>query len=656
MVYGKVDSVDYKVEIKFSAQNVFDATKYLIDHSSEENLSIDNNKIALNFKLIKDLPLADGTMSCFIANESGENRLTTDCILQVYVKYSDNEAWTSKDILKSYAVTNWTISEPANVISINGVDLAYKITNRISNRIYGQIANGSITTATGTTFTDSGANFETKKTDKYENGLYYQTLELTDNDGDSYLYLITTNTSTTCTTHKTIITPTSGWDTYRIGWSSASAIYESMKRVVRTNNGRGELWDNVKTVRTTDINDDYKYGIQFLRYKDGSTEPFPIVSIGEPYLPIYRLIKELSSFTACNTAIELESRFPTIARDMVYSVIWNEELNKTVVNWFYISAPIKGDSVGGISVVTENQVTVYSGLATDLGKMMRISFKRRNRTYKKSYLIIAVSGNYYTLASDPLSDGILAGDTYHIYSNVDFVWDNEEDFKHIYDIKLGSKDDEKFNQIMFNAGHNEVSGKDILGHWFNEQTQADTLKDTFIPMTSISRQMMKSEQDKDHIRLVGETWEGWDGSAWTSSGSSWSFTTDFGIEKGTIYSIGSRTDFNSNFKLAARKKAKENAKSIAIYQKENTLKGTLQVRGQRFVSLTSSGADTVKWFTKGTKILFKKSDIALNNVGRNYYTLIVTKLRHSIDNTKWVTFMDVEYDLYSTDELIGDDN
>ena len=104
MAYGQVDAVDYKVEVKWSDESVLDITKYLVTHSSEEGLTIENNKISLQFKLIKDTPLDDGTLAPFTANNYGENRLKTDCLLNVYVKYADTEDWTTQDILKTYYV------------------------------------------------------------------------------------------------------------------------------------------------------------------------------------------------------------------------------------------------------------------------------------------------------------------------------------------------------------------------------------------------------------------------------------------------------------------------------------------------------------------------------------------------------------------------
>jgi len=667
MAYAKLDVIDYRIiwtDLSSSENTGYsdlDITKYMLSHSSEENLDIQNSKVNLTLKLEKDNVLRDGTVAPFFANViDGTSRLKTDSLLKIYVKYVEDNAdpiISPSNMLKSYYVTNWETQEPDNKLSISGVDLAYKITNRNISKVYSDIySETSGFTATGTTLTDGTKSFPLGYSDKYENGLYYQTLELTDNAGNIYNYLITSNTATTCTTHKTIDSPVGGWEQYRIGWSSASALYDAIKRVVRDEKGRGSIYDTVNVFYTTDVREFYRRGIQVLRRLGATTEAFPIVSIGEPYFPVYKLISELSSFSACNTGTELELENPPIKRDMIFSVIWDDYLKQTIVDWFYADVPTLSSTVLTILTITDNHVTVDNPSTNDIEKLARIKFVRTSGTYYKTYQIIDVVGDDYELSPNPLDDGIIATDTIQVYGAVDFIWDNAEDFKHIYNFQLGSQDEEQFNHIMFNAGTNEVGARDITGHWYNEQTTSDSLKETFIPMTQIAKGMMKfvSSGTNGVTRVIqknDDVWEGWDGAAFTATPSAWSFTTTFGVKNGETYTIGSRADFNTYFKTAARAQAYLKAKAIAIRQKENTLKGSMTIRGQKFLTI-SSGTLSTKWYKKGTKILFRKKDSGLANTGNTYFNFIVTKLTHTIDKSKWTTKIEVEYDNYDISELI----
>ena len=667
MGYAKIDVLDYRIiwTDMSSSENTgysdLDITKYMLTHSSEENLSIENSKCNLTLKLIKDNVLKDGTVAPFFASViDGTSRLKTDSLLKIYMKYVEDNAdpiISPSNLLKSYYVTNWNTQEPDNKLTISGVDLAYKITNRNSSKVYGDIySETSGFTAVGTTFTDNSKTFPLGYSNKYQNGLINLTLELTDNAGNVYNYLITENTTTTCTTHKTIDVPDGSWAQYRIGWSAPTVLYDAIKRVVRNESGRGSIYDTVSVFYTTDLRTDYRRGIQLLRRLGSTTEAFPIVSIGEPYFPIYKLISEVSSYSACNTGTELELENPPIKRDMIFSVIWDDYLKQTIVDWFYADVPTVSSSILTILTITDNHITVDSPSASDIEQLARIKFTRSAKTYYKTYQVLNVIGSDYTLAPNPLDDGILAGDTIQIYGAVDFIWDNDEDFKHIYDFQFGSQDEEQFNHITFNTGTNEVGARDITGHWYNEQTTSDTLKETFIPMTQIAKGMMKFVTSGTNgvtrvIQKNDDVWEGWDGAAFTSTPSSWSFTTTFGISGGEIYTIGSRTDFNTYFKQAARARAQVIAKAIAIRQKENTLKGYMTVRGQKFITI-SSGTLNTKWYKKGTRILFRKKDSGLANTGNTYFNFIVTKLTHTIDKSRWTTKIEVEYDNYDVSELI----
>ena len=662
MAYSKVDSVIYKVDwIDTTIGSNEDITKYLTQQTAEEGLTITNNKTTLTFKMIKDKKLDDGTLAPFFTDNNGVSRLKTDGLLQPYIAYEDGsgDIKTQNNLFKTYYITDWNVNEPENKVSISGVDLSYKVTNRNISQIYSyEYYETSGFTATGTTFTDSAKSFELPLTDKYQLGLQYMTLELIDNSGDIYLYLINTNTTTTCTTHKTIASPGGGgWASYRIGWSAPRALYDAIERVARPEDGKGKIYELLSINFTTDVGVDYKNGIQLLRIKEGSTEAFPIVNIGEPYMPVYKLINEISAYTACNTETELTGVL-TIKRDMIFSVVWNDDIQKTDVNWFYSSPPEIGSTTYTITAVTSTSVTLNSSSVNDLGKLARIKYIRDGNTYYRTYTITNVTGNVYTLSGDPLHDGILIADTIRVFGGVDFIWDNEDDFKHIYDMQLGSKDEEKFNNIVYNAGRNDVSGKDVTGFYFYEDTKAEALKDTFIPMTNIGKNQMHwvtvgTEGVTKVIKKEGDTWYGWDDGAgdWTSTTTDWDFTTTFGSN--TIYTITDRTSFNTTFRTAAKIKARLRARAICVNQKENTLTGTFNIRGQKFTTVTTSGGLASKWYEKGTRILFSKPGAGIQNDGGKYYLFIVNKIQHTINSGVWRTRLSVEYDLYDLDELIS---
>jgi hypothetical protein len=663
--YSKIDVVLYKVVwTNISGSTQLDITNYLLDHNSSEGLNIENNKINLNFNLIKDVQLNTGELAPFFANTvTGKSELSTDGILNIYIKYADgnndDNIINSDNLIKTYYITDWEISEPDNIVTISAVDLKYKIINRNLSKYYSELYSedsGFTATAGTTTLTDSGKSFPLPNLGAYQDGLYYKTLELTDNSGNIYNYLIINNTATTVTTHKNIDSPSGGgWANYRIGWSSPSSLYDVLTRTSMAIDGSGESNIQINLNRVLTTGSDYVGGIQFLRKIGATTEAFPIISIGESNFPVYKLIDELSSISACNNSDELTS-IPPINRDMIFGIVWNDYLSLTDVNWFYCAAPeIVSDNLS-ITNVSANTITVSSGTSNDEGKIARVKFIRSNITYYKSYTIIDVTGNDYTLDSNPVIDGILSGDTVSTYGSVDFIWDNDEDFKHILNLQLGSKDEERYNHIIFNAGRNEVAEIDILGHWYNEETTSETIKDTFIPMTQISKSMMNwvttgTNGTKKVIQLNNDTWEGWDSgaSAFTATANDWDFTTTFGTD--IIYTINSRASFNDNFKTAARLIATNISKTIALNQKENTLKGTIKVRGQRFIRL-SSGSTNNQWYQKGTRIMFKRPQSALSNDGNTHYNMVVTDVKHTIDSSSWTTTLTVEYDKYNITEIL----
>ncbi len=659
MAYAKIDSVQYKCIWKHPGGSL-DITPYILTTSTDDGITIENNKIELNLKLIKDGRMKTGhtvNIPWYANPMTGSQMLSKDSRLEVFVKYDNGSVIDTKsfdDRLKVYYITNWHVSEPDNKISISGVDLNYKIINRNTNNIYRQRYEGTSTGISGSVLTDSGASFRgSVPGQNYEHGLLYKTLEVSQG-GNTNLYLITSNTGTTVTVHKPI-TETTGAE-YRIGDSSASGVWHLMSQVARNKQGQGEAYLEITATPTLDYGNDYLSGIQMLR-PDNSA--FPIVDIGEPNMPVYKMLTELSGFAACNHEDEIITQEDqVIKRDMVYAINWNSETNSTVVNWFYLYKPQRGTTNYSITNVSVNTLSVSLGEPNDEGGIARIRMQRviggDLRSFYRNYTILDVTGNTYTLSGDIETDGVLIDDTFYVYKGTDFIWDNEQDFKHIYNLKLGGQDEEQYNHVFFDAGYNPVGERHVLGHWFNAETKSDTLKETFIPMTSIVKRMIDycskgDDGTKKVIQKVDDEWQGWDGTAFTSVAGDWDFTTNFGTS--VNYTIASRGDFNYSLKLAARKAAKAVAKTLVQNQLENSIKGTIQTRGQKFLTVGSSSQQIGKWYQKGTRILFKRPEIGLNNRGETYYAFVVTKIRQQIDNTRWVCSLDLEYSKYDMEEL-----
>ena len=69
MAYAKLDVIDYRIiwtDLSSSENTGYsdlDITKYMLSHSSEENLDIQNSKVNLTLKLEKDNVLRDGTVA-----------------------------------------------------------------------------------------------------------------------------------------------------------------------------------------------------------------------------------------------------------------------------------------------------------------------------------------------------------------------------------------------------------------------------------------------------------------------------------------------------------------------------------------------------------------------------------------------------------------
>ena len=667
MTVSKIDVTDYRLVWVSSTGNdgrkvlCKDISNNIIRHDSRQGLTFQNDKVSVSIKIIRDkLVFLDGeeTAVPFYVNDEGTNLLNTRNQLQFYIKYYDGtpiDTDSNTDLVDTYDVTNWSFDEASAILSLDGVRTMYKATNKVMNRTYGEITSASSGFTTSTNIlTHAGAAFPIPgTTNTYNNGYVWQTLELETTTGVVYTYLITDNSTNTLTTHKTIATET--WAAYRVGYSSPSALYNAFQINSKTNSGKGSGFETIKLVRTADVGNDYKEGIQFLRNDSGTTSAFPIISIGQAFYPMNEFIEQSSGIGAINSVYELANGLNFLIRDMIAVITWSDNYKQTIFNWFYPTTANVSTDIGTITDITDNFITFtgYTGSSSDIGNLCRISYTLSGKTVTRSYTITAADASIFTLSAYPAKDGIDTGDTFKTFASVDFVWDNEQDYHQIYNFTPGSKDEELFNHILFNCGNNPVSDSDVIGHWFNSETNSSTLKEKFIPMTFIAKRMISHEKINTHIRINNGVWEGWDGAAFTTVPADWNFTTNFGNVdvEASKYVISSQSDFVSYFRVSARKKGQMTSKAIALNQKENTLSGTFKIRGQKFISISATGNQVSKFYEKGTRIMFKKPNSGLNNLARKYYNFIIKKVRSQVTRNAWIMFIDVEYDAYKVEEL-----
>ena len=646
MVFASVDSPLYKVVWTYDGGSI-DITKYIITQNSEEGLTIQNNKIQLNIKLIKDFLFVNEPVPFYTNPATGKQQFSKSSFLDIYLKLDDGtgdiDTDSNLDKFKTYFVTDYSISEPSNIISLSAVDLQYKITNTNTSDIFRERFNGTSTTIATDVLTDTGNSFPVPGPENsYNDGLKLQTLELSQG-GNKNTYLILDNTATTVTVHKTI-TETTG-ATYKIGDSSPFALFKTIQKKGRDASGRGEDFIQVTANATLDIGADYSNGIQFLR-PDNSA--FPIINLGSPFEPVYKMIDTLSGFGACNLPLELESiDLMVIKRDMIFAVVFNSNTFLVEINWFYLNAPEKSVGTRSITAVSSNVVTVSSPDANDLNGIARISVGNG----VESFRILDIDGNDYTLDLDAETLGVTSSTDFFVFKGTDYIWDNTKDYESIFSYKLGGKDEENYNHVLFVAGKNPVGNTSVKGHYFNEQTKSATLKETFIPLHFIADNMINYEIQQGNLRKVNDVWEGNEGaSGFTSDPSLWDWTTTFGFD--TDYVITSRTTFNSSFKKAARRKGIFIARNLAMAQKENLLKGTFKIRGQKFVKIGVNNDLISTWYQKGTRILFKKSDVGLLNDGKGYFIFVVSKIKQQIDKGSWETTLNVEYSNFTSNEIV----
>jgi hypothetical protein len=619
MVKGTIDTIEYRI-LWYKAGNLNSVPEEItacIDHSSQDGVKLENNVVNLNLKLnyIYNLSLFGQTTKVhqFVNPTTGKIAFSSKDILRIFCKYRDGvpiDITKYDDILQDYIVKTWTLNEQGKILSLSAVDINYKIFNRLSNGVYTTNVNGTLTSKSSNTMTDTTASWTT-------NQWVNRTLQFEDSSGKEYCYLILSNTATTITVHQNIYSGVT--NLYKIGHSSASAIVNALKLVVPVSSYTGSFDLIVNT--TTNIGTAYKADVQLLR-PDNSA--FPIIDFAIAREPYHKLLSELSSVNAVNTSWELENNTKTILRDMQFSVSYDIEQKKYRLNWYVLTAPNKLDS-GLVTGFTSNTITDSSQSMTTneyANKLIRVN--------GKTYQILSNNATTFTLGNYVSSSDIAISNSYSVVGDCEFIWDNEKDFKQIYDATMGTETEDAFNHIYFTCGTNPMKNRDIIGHKLNETSDSLELKETFIPMKGIVREFLKIDNRFDTVNSKYDY------------PSSYPYTTAWGAI------VESDSDYDDALKDVCRRKAYLKCEDIFAKVKEGYLKGTFVIRGNRFIQSGESDT-TSKWYSTGSRILYKNlaQGVVNPNQPQGYYFLRVKTIKHQIKDGTWSTNLEVEYDVYS---------
>ena len=629
MFKGQIDTFEYKIILLKNGDqtNSINLTNSISTQSSKQGVNLENDKFDLEFNLLYELKTINDKeyMSHQFTDElnNGIIYFTKKDVIRVYIKRSNDnviDVNSRDDLLAEYFVQNWSISPLSHKLTLTLVDINYKIYNRLFDGTYGRKDGGTYTSIGSNTLSDTT---KTWSTNQWQN----KTLEMTDGDGVIYNYLIISNDSDTLTLHKNLDSGILA--TYGIGDSSANIMYESMLRVTPFIEFNGEY--KLSVSYSTDYGSDYRNGIQLLRV-DGYA--LPITDYSQARKAYHKMIGEVSSINALNTTYEINNDSYTIDRDFILSTTYDTELDKYRVDWFYSKASellLNGNVTGNTSsTVTDTSLS----LSTDeyKGQLMRIN--------NKSYDILSNASDTFTLTSSSLNDEIEIGDSYNVYADADFIWDNNKDYRHIYDYKASNKTDNTVNHILFSCGKNEMNGEEITGHRLNSSKTITDLTETYIPMTWISKEVLVN----DNRRQSDGSYEypSYPHTIINSNSQPYPESDE----------VSSDTDYNQNLRDICRGRAYRLCESLFQNMKEGQLKCTFVVRGNRYFQAGNS-AEKGKIYDKGSVILFKDVANGIYNPDHpnGYYILRVDTIRHQISSGDWRTTLDVSYDIYSEKEL-----
>ena len=623
---AQVDAIDHRIILLKNGDinNSVDITSSITNNTTKQGVNMENDTFQLTLDLFYSYDETLGTKTHqFTSN--GKLIFGKNDIIREFVKRVDGEdidITSRTDLIGEYFISYWSLSSSAQTLTLTMVDINYKIYNRLFPCNFGVKDGGTLTSQSGTTLTDTTQSW---KVDVWKDN----TVRLEDSDGRHYNYRIISNTATTLTIHMPV---DSGLlTTYSIGESSPNVIHEAMLRATPSISFDGEY--KLHTDYTTDYGGDYKEGIQIYR-PDGYA--FPIIEYSQANKAYYKMIREISSVDAVSTPYETSSQTNVINRDMVFSTAFNTEIDKYVVSWYYTSAVEKDvvSTVTSVGSCTITDTSMSMGVDEYKDRLIRIN--------NKSYSVLSNSANVFLLSGSNIDEVVSVGDTYNIYSNVDFIWDCESDYRHIYDYKATNKTDGKVNHIFFSCGKNELNNNEVRGHLLNENSSDTTLTETYLPLTFIAKDILKQD-GRDNG----------DGTySYPSPLSNYLIHNDKGEPYAYAEPVSSQAAYNSNFKEICRQRAYNicNARFLAI--KEGNLKITFTVRGNKYTQ-AGNATDKTKVYNSGSVIVFKDvmNGIYNEDQANGYYFLNVETVRHNITHDDWTTTIDCSVNYYKESEL-----
>jgi len=627
MTKAQIDAIDYQVVLlrRGDINNTINLTPYINSNNAKQGVKMENDTFDLTFNLEYEYTSLGKVHQFCDLDNGGKLLVTKKDIVRVFIKRVDGtsiDITNKEDLLGEYFVKDYSLSPMSFALTLTLVDINYKIYNRIFSGSYGIKDGGSYTSSTSLTITDTSQSWTE---DQWAN----KTLELRDSDDVTYNYLIVSNTSTTITVHTSIVSGTIS--SYSIGESSPNVILEGLKRVTPTIRFNGEYLLN--TTYTTDYGSDYRQGISILR-PDGMA--YPIIDYSQSNKAYYKMIAEVGAKEAVNTLSEIEGETTVITRDMMFSTQYDTEKEKYVCNW-YPSLAIENDMTSTMTGIGSNTITDSTlSLATGewKGKLIRIG--------SKSYNILSNTSDTLTLSASGLDNIFEVGDNYSVYSNADFIWDSDDDYRHIYNYKASNKTDGTVNHIYFSVGKNEMAGREMKGHRLNKNSDSTSLTETYIPMTYIAKNVLDGDDRNNN-----------DGTySYPSYGGGYLIHNKNGEPYLLSESVTSNAEYNANLKKICRDIAYKICDSRFANIKEGTLKITFTVRGNKYLQAGNS-ADKSKIYNTGSVIVFK--DIAngiVNDEQKDgYYYLNIDTIRHQITSDEWVTTIDTSANIYTQEEL-----
>jgi len=621
---AQVDAIDFKAILlrNGNPNNALDITASLSNDTTKQGVNMENDTFQLTLDLFYQY---DDVLGCKTHQFTEDGRLifTKNDVVRIYAKRIDGDSIninSREDLLGEYFISYWSLTSSSQKLVLTLVDINYKIYNRLFSGDFGRKESGTLTSKSGTTLTDTSQSWEV---DVWEN----KTVQLKDSDGKYYNYRVISNTSDALTIHMNV---DSGLlDTYVIGESSPNVIYEAMLRATPTITFNGEY--KLLTAYTTDINNDYSQGIQVYK-PDGYA--FPIIDYTQTAKAYYKMIREIGSVDAVSTPYELETQTSVINRNMMFSTSFNTELDKYVVNWYYTTAVDKDlqSDVTGVTSSTITDSTLSLTVNEYKNRLLRIN--------NKSYSILSNTSDTFTLSASNLDDIVSIDDTYKIYSNVDFIWDSDADYRHIYDYKATNKTDGKVNHIFFSCGKNELNGNEVRGHLLNESSTDPNLTETFLPLRNIAKDILK--QDGRDNGDGSYSYPSYPHTISNESGEPYAYAEE----------VSSNANYNANFKEICRQRAYNICNARFLNIKEGKLKVTFTLRGNKYIQAGNS-TDKNKTYNTGSVIVFRDCTNGIYNDEQvnGYYFLTVDTVRHSITHDDWTTTIDCSGDVFKDFEL-----